>query len=133
MAKRKPAKVVVEEEKNLTVDTTEEEINKEPESELAEKPVEGETPLVENVSKEETKEEPAPVAGPEVKPETRVLRGVVQNCSRLNVRKGPSKETEVVAVLTAGIVTVVEETESPDWYKTKKGYVMSKFIRLLVK
>lgn len=133
MAKKKLSKTLVE--KNLTVDTTVEEITNKPENELAEKPIEGGTPLVENVSEEkkEVTEEPKQEQKPVKEPEVRVLRGVVQNCTRLNIRKGPSKETEIVGVLSAGIVTVVEETESPDWYKTKKGYVMKKFIKLLVK
>ncbi|MBP5595194.1 MAG: SH3 domain-containing protein [Pseudobutyrivibrio sp.] len=72
--------------------------------------------------KEEIKEEPKPV--------TKVSRGKVVNCERLNVRKGPSTDTEVVNVLVVG--TVVElVNKGKEWHRTKEGYVMSKYIKVM--
>lgn len=59
-------------------------------------------------------------------------KGKVINCERLNVRKGPSKEEEVVAVLKVGTVIVIEKIkDNKEWYKTPSGYVMSKFIKMI--
>lgn len=72
--------------------------------------------------KEEIKEEPKPV--------TKVSRGKVVNCERLNVRKGPSTDTEVVNVLVVG--TVVElVNKGKEWHRTKEGYVMAKYIKVM--
>lgn len=69
-------------------------------------------------------------------PET--TNGVVTGCAKLNVRKEPSKEAEVLCVineLSAVVVTVEESTE--DFYKVCtpsgiEGYCMKKFINIVV-
>ena len=60
--------------------------------------------------------------------------GVVSGCVKLNVRKGPSKETDPVAVIDKGYELVIEE-ELSDWYKVKIaggiiGYCMAEFITI---
>ena len=87
---------------------------------------------------EEPVQEPTVETQPEVKPETPQAApkmGVVINCDRLNVRKGPSKQTNPASTISKGtIVEIVEEL--PDWYKITaangniKGYCMSEFIEL---
>lgn len=83
---------------------------------------------------------PEPVQEPEV-PQTPVqeqppvIRKGVVICERLNVRKGCSKDTDVVSVITKGtIVDIYGET--PDWYEIEtangkiKGYCMAQHIEL---
>lgn len=83
---------------------------------------------------------PDPVQEPEV-PQTPiqeqppVIRKGVVICERLNVRKGCSKDTDVVSVITKGtIVDIYGET--PDWYEIEtangkiKGYCMAQHIEL---
>lgn len=75
----------------------------------------------------------APV-GEEVKPvvqEVTTKRGVV-TAKKLNVRKGPSKQTNVAAVIDEGREVTIEE-ELTDWYKVRIaggiiGYCMAEFI-----
>lgn len=57
--------------------------------------------------------------------------GTVYNCMKLNVRKGPSKDTPVLYTITAGSKIVVKDTNDKEWYKIPgQGYVMKKFISL---
>lgn len=82
-----------------------------------------------NIEVENTQPEvemPAPVDAPVI--------GVVSGCEKLNVRKGPSKETEPVAVIDKGYEVIIEE-ELADWYKVKIageiiGYCMAEFITI---
>lgn len=80
----------------------------------------------------------APV-GEEVKPvelkptvqEVTTKRGIV-TAKKLNVRKGPSKQTNPAAVIDKGSEVVIEE-ELQDWYKVRiaggiVGYCMAEFI-----
>ena len=78
---------------------------------------------------------------PEVKPEqvdisqVPVKVGVVE-CNRLNVRKGPSKETDPVNVITKGTIVQIDEVVNEDWFKITtangkiEGYCMSQHIEL---
>lgn len=62
--------------------------------------------------------------------------GVVENCTRLNVRKEPNTEAEVVCVLTVpSEVTINEKESTEDFYKIctaagAEGFCMKKFIRI---
>lgn len=57
--------------------------------------------------------------------------GTVYNCMKLNVRKGPSKDTPVLYTITADSKIVVKDTDNNEWYKIPgQGYVMKKFISL---
>lgn len=65
------------------------------------------------------------------------LTGVVCNCGRLNVRKRPSKKSEVLEVINKGALLIIEtpNKDKPTWYKvtTEKGTVghcMAEFIEL---
>ena len=57
--------------------------------------------------------------------------GVVYNCMKLNVRKGPSKDTAVLHTIASGSKVFVKETGDAEWFKIPgQGYVMKKFISL---
>lgn len=83
---------------------------------------------------------PDPVQEPEV-PQTPVqeqppvIRKGVVICERLNVRKGCSKDTDVVSVITKGTIVDIYG-EAPDWYDIEtangkiKGYCMAQHIEL---
>ena len=100
------------------------------------------TTSVENAkTSEETKSaenivstEPAPVATEPQNTEEKkdgLLKGVVVNCTRLNLRKGPTKENSVVAILPVGSELIVKECDEDDWYKVPgKGYVMKAYIEI---
>ena len=60
--------------------------------------------------------------------------GIVSGCAKLNVRKGPSKDDEVVAVIDKDQEIEVI-TEVAGWYNVRIaggifGYCMSKFITI---
>lgn len=59
-----------------------------------------------------------------------IAKGVVVNCQRLNVRKEPSISGAVARIVNANTIIPIYETIG-DWYKTKHGYVMAKFIKLI--
>lgn len=69
----------------------------------------------------------------EITPEKETTKvGVVSRCKKLNVRKGPSKQTNVAAVIDEGREVTIEE-ELTDWYKVRIaggiiGYCMAEFI-----
>lgn len=66
----------------------------------------------------------------------KIVKGVVSNCTQLNVRKEPKKGAEVLVVIDAKSKVDVEPDSSVDgWYKisTKngiEGYCMKEFITL---
>lgn len=85
----------------------------------------GETELPEPI------EEDIPEEEPEVEePKEEVFNTIYGkvNCPLLNVRKGPSKETEVLRVLKQGdSVEIIGAAEG--WYKiSPEGFVMTEFI-----
>lgn len=103
-----------ETEEIVPEDSKEDESNDVEETKAVEEP---QAPVVENNNTNEKSES--------------LLKGVVVNCIRLNVRKGPGKENLVVTTIPEGNVIVVKECDNPDWYKIPgKGYVMKKFIKL---
>lgn len=63
-----------------------------------------------------------------------VGKGVVANCTKLNVRSKPSKSADVVTVLDANDKITIDVDESTeDWFKIctaggVKGYCMRKFV-----
>lgn len=84
-----------------------------------------EAPAEEVVTEQETTEETVPVPEP--------LVGIVANCSKLNLRKDPSKENEPLLVLTAGTkVQVHPEQSTEEWYFVKvdsvEGYCMKDYV-----
>lgn len=66
----------------------------------------------------------------------KIVKGVVANCSRLNVRKEPKKNAEVSTIINVGDKVEVEpDVSTAKWYKvtTKsgiEGYCMKEFITL---
>lgn len=91
--------------------------------------------------KEEVKvEEPTPVAEqskPVIKPEQKPLTGNVSGCAKLNVRKEPNKDAEVLAVINEGSEVIINKVKSTmDFYAVCtaagiEGYCMKKFITLI--
>lgn len=82
--------------------------------------------------------EPEPVSDPEpsVEPENRKF-GKVNNCEKLNIRKLPSRDAEVVSELIEGSEVMIDEKESTAlFYKICtehgiEGYCMKNFIKVL--
>ena len=81
---------------------------------------------VEEEQQEETQNQPEPVYG------------VVHNCTKLNVRKQPSKDSEIVFVLNEGSeVSIDEENSTEEWYSIThasgvEGFCMKQFVAMLV-
>lgn len=115
MSNKKPRNQMVEPKTNTEVE------EKEP-FDLWETPVEA--------------EESAPEVTEEVVTEaSEPLVGMVANCSKLNLRKDPSKENEPLLVLTAGTrVTVYPERSTDTWYFVKvnsvEGYCMKDYVTI---
>lgn len=67
--------------------------------------------------------------------EPKNLRGVVKDCTRLNIRKQPTLNSEIITTIVSGTYVNIE-TSNPDedWVlvnvKDLKGYCMSKYIEL---
>ena len=83
---------------------------------------------------EEAKTEPTPVVE-QPKPESKQLTGNVAGCAKLNVRKEPNKDAEILAVINEGAEVVINKTKSTmDFYSVCTaagidGYCMKKFIK----
>lgn len=83
--------------------------------------------------------EVAPVSDPEpsVEPENRKF-GKVNNCKKLNVRKLPSRDAEIVSELVEGVEVMIDEKESTAlFYKICtehgiEGYCMKDFIKVVL-
>lgn len=63
----------------------------------------------------------------------KIVEGVLKNCVRLNMRKEPSKESEIVCVIDETVEFTVDLTHSTDdFYKVytndHDGYCMKQFI-----
>lgn len=81
--------------------------------------------------KEETK--PVDKVSEEVK-ETKQRIGIVSNCERLNVRKNPEKDADVLCVLEVGSEVMVTDDIS-EFYKVItgagiEGYCIKQFIKV---
>lgn len=82
--------------------------------------------------------EPEPVSDPEpsVEPENRKF-GKISNCKKLNVRKLPSRDAEIVSELVEGSEVMIDEKESTAlFYKICTehgidGYCMKDYITVL--
>ena len=83
----------------------------------------------------ETAEEPVVEEAP--KKESKV--GVVENCTKLNLRKEPVKDTDgknIITELIAGTAVVIDDEKSTDEFFNvttedgTEGYCMKQFIRL---
>lgn len=91
------------------------------------KPIEGQIviPEVESI-----------VPEPVVEPENRKF-GKVSNCKKLNIRKLPSRDAEIVSELVEGVEVMIDEKESTAlFYKICtehgiEGYCMKDFIKVL--
>ena len=72
-----------------------------------------------------------------VEPVAEPKKGVVTDCLRLNVRKEPDSEAEIIGQITAATKLVVYENESTDefykicTYSGIEGFCMKKFISIL--
>lgn len=82
-------------------------------------------------------EEPKTTAEVEVETPKLVL-GVILNCPKLNVRKEPNANSEVVYIADASTEFVIDENNSTeDWYSVctstgVEGFCMKKFIAVTV-
>ena len=65
-----------------------------------------------------------------VKEVKETLTGIV-NVKLLNVRKEPSKESDVVKLLNFHDKIDILDDEAKDFYKTTDGYVMKQFIDII--
>lgn len=88
---------------------------------------------------EETKVEQSEVVANETaKPETgSVEKGIVVDCTRLNIRKEPKKDAYIKAVVDAGaeLRVIDSDKHAGDWYKVitankVHGYCMKKYVKL---
>lgn len=88
-------------------------------------PEEAETPEVEAETKPEPQSEPANRTS---------IRGIVIDCTNLNVRVAPNKGSNVVTVIPVDTKLIIIDDSLEDWVKVllkdgTKGYCMSQFIR----
>ena len=99
--------------------------------EKVEEPIEGQIVIPEV--------EPEPVSDPEpsVEPENRKF-GKVSNCKKLNIRKLPSRDAEIVSELIEGSEVMIDEKESTAlFYKICtehgiEGFCMKDFIKVVL-
>ena len=110
----------------------------EPETEIEEETVEEERPIEGQIVIPEVESEPVFVSPmPEVEPEIRKF-GKITGCKKLNVRKLPSRDAEIVSELIEGSEVMIDENESTAlFYKICtehgiEGFCMKDFIKVLV-
>lgn len=66
--------------------------------------------------------------------EEKTIIGIVSNCSKLNVREKPTKDSEVKCVLNEGTEVIIDiENSTNTWYYVTtpsgiEGYCMTQFI-----
>ena len=81
--------------------------------------------------------EPDPDPEPSVEPENQKF-GKVSNCKKLNIRKLPSRDAEIVSELIEGSEVMIDEKESTAlFYKICtehgiEGYCMKNFIKVVL-
>ena len=96
--------------------------------EKVEEPIEGQIVIPEV--------EPEPDPEPSIEPENRKF-GKISNCKKLNVRKLPSRDAEIVSELVSGSEVMIDEKESTAlFYKICTehgidGYCMKDYITVL--
>lgn len=104
--------------------------------EKVEEPIEGQI-VIPEVEPESVSVSPMPEPEPVVEPENRKF-GKVSNCKKLNVRKLPSRDVEIVSELVEGSEVMIDEKESTAlFYKICtehgiEGFCMKQFIKVLV-
>ena len=100
----------------------------EPETEVEEEIVEEERPIEGQIV--------IPEVEPVVEPENRKF-GKINNCKKLNVRKLPSRDAEIISELVEGSEVMIDEKESTAlFYKICtehgiEGFCMKQFIKVL--
>ena len=113
----------------------------EPETEVEEETVEEERPIEGQIVIPEVESEPVfvppmPEVDPVVEPENRKF-GKVSNCKKLNIRKLPSRDAEIISELIEGSEVMIDENESTAlFYKICtehgiEGFCMKQFIKVL--
>ena len=110
----------------------------EPETEIEEETVEEERPIEGQIVIPEVESEPVFMPPmPEAEPEIRKF-GKINNCKKLNVRKLPSRDAEIISELLEGSEVMIDEKESTAlFYKICtehgiEGFCMKQFIKVLV-
>ena len=98
------------------------------------------TQVTDFVNEDTVQDEQATQASNETQPELKYVDGTVYNCKRLNIRKKPKKEAEVLMVVDAGDFLMIIEPEKAegDWYKVvaevdeveTTGFCMKEFVTL---
>lgn len=113
----------------------------EPETEVEEETVEEERPIEGQIVIPEVESEPVfvspmPEVEPVVEPENRKF-GKVSNCKKLNIRKLPSRDSEIISELVEGSEIMIDDNESTAlFYKICtehgiEGFCMKQFIKVL--
>lgn len=103
----------------------------EPETEVEEETVEEERPIEGQIVIPEVESEPV------VEPENRKF-GKVSNCKKLNVRKLPSRDAEIISELVEGSEVMIDEKDSTAlFYKICtehgiEGFCMKNFIKVVL-
>lgn len=114
----------------------------EPETEVEEETVEEERPIEGQIVIPEVESEPVfvppmPEVDPVVESENRKF-GKVSNCKKLNIRKLPSRDAEIVSELIEGSEVMIDEKESTAlFYKICtehgiEGFCMKQFIKVVL-
>ena len=91
---------------------------------------------VNSVIEEETKVESVNSVAEEKK-EGSISNGIVIDCSKLNIRKKPNKESEIVSIVDSGsnLKVIDPDKHKGEWYKviTQKGvngFCMRKYVEI---
>ena len=101
-----------------------------------ERPIEGQI-VIPEVESEPVFVSPMPEVEPVVEPEIRKF-GKINNCKKLNVRKLPSRDAEIISELIEGSEVMIDEKESTAlFYKICtehgiEGYCMKNFIKVVL-
>ena len=103
---------------------------------IEERPIEGQI-VIPEVESEPVFMPPMPEVDPVVEPENRKF-GKVSNCKKLNIRKLPSRDAEIISELVEGSEVMIDEKESTAlFYKICtehgiEGFCMKQFIKVVL-
>lgn len=94
-------------------------------------------PTEESVEQETVKEVSETIEDESTHIEVQTFKGIVFNCERLNIRKGPDKKEDVLCIVNKGSKLTIHDKGTSDWFNVTtedgvEGFCMKKFVDFII-
>ena len=94
-------------------------------------------PTEESVEQETVKEVSETIEDEPTLIEVPPSKGIVFNCEKLNIRKGPDKKEKVLCIVNKGSKLTIHDKDTSDWFNVTtedgvEGFCMKKFVDLII-